>query len=174
MRVPETCLSYPENPPNFVEMIAAWHARNGPRMGSDVVRSLSEAEVEAFIADGFVKIEGAFPPEVAEAARAILSRDLGCDPADPSTWTRPVVRLGLYGQEPFARAASTPVLQRPLDQLVGAGRWQPRVNLGTFPVRFPSPVNPATPAGTSTSASAPTPPISSTGGRTSPPGAEPS
>jgi hypothetical protein len=105
-------------------------------------RLCSGAVVDAFLHDGFVRIDGAFPPELAEQARAILWRDLGCDPDDPSTWTRPVVRLGLYGHEPFARAASTPILHRAIDQLVGAGRWLPPVNLGTFPVRFPSPLDP--------------------------------
>ncbi len=42
----------------------------------------------------------------------------------------------------FARAANTPVLHRAFDQLVGRGRWLPRPNLGTFPIRFPSPDDP--------------------------------
>jgi len=34
----------------------------------------------------------------------------------------------------------------------GPGRWRPRHNIGTFPVRFPHPDDPEMPAGTSTSA----------------------
>jgi hypothetical protein len=100
--------------------------------------ALSEAQVERFIEDGFVRIDGAFSRELAEAGRAILWRDLPGDPQDPKTWTQPVVRLGWYGQEPFRQAANTSVLHTAIDQLVGKGRWQPRADLGTFPVRFPA------------------------------------
>jgi len=103
---------------------------------------LSEAQIEQFIADGFVRVDGAFPRELADAGRAILWRDTGCDPDDTATWTRPVIRLGYYGQEPFRAAVNTAVLHAAFDQLVGAGRWQGRMNLGTFPVRFPSPADP--------------------------------
>lgn len=103
---------------------------------------LSDAQMEQFVLDGFVKIEGAFSRKLAEQCRAILWRDTGCDEFDPTTWTKPVIRLGMYGQEPFVRAANTPILRRAFDRLVGPGRWQPRKDLGTFPIRFPSPVDP--------------------------------
>ena len=95
-----------------------------------------------FITDGYVRIDGAFSREVAEAARAILWRDTGCDPDDPATWTRPVIRLGMYAQPPFVEAANTPALHAAFDRLVGLGRWFPRADLGTFPVRLPSPDDP--------------------------------
>jgi hypothetical protein len=94
--------------------------------------------IDQFIADGFVRIEDAFPRDVADAARAILWRDTGCDPDRPETWTRPVIRLGQYTDAPFAAAANTPTLHEAFDRFVGAGRWLPRNGLGTFPVRFPS------------------------------------
>ena len=53
-----------------------------------------------------------------------------------------MIRLGLYGQAPFAQAANSPVLHRAYDRLGGQGQWQPRPNLGTFPVRFPSAQDP--------------------------------
>jgi hypothetical protein len=93
--------------------------------------------VEQFIQDGFVKIETAFSRDFADQGRSILWRDTGCDADDPATWTNPVIRLGMYGQEPFALAANTPVLHQAFDRLVGPGRWLPRPNLGTFPIRFP-------------------------------------
>src|SRR5690606_28606761 len=40
-------------------------------------------------------------------ARSSLRRDTGCDPDDPSTWTKPVVRLGFYLPAPFVAAANT-------------------------------------------------------------------
>jgi hypothetical protein len=100
-------------------------------------RPLSAAQVEQFINDGFVRLEQAFPCEWAEEGRAILWRDLPCDPNDPATWTKPVVRLSWYYGGPFEKAANTPRLIAALNQLVGGERWRPRDSLGTFPVRFP-------------------------------------
>ncbi|WP_321475302.1 phytanoyl-CoA dioxygenase family protein [uncultured Paludibaculum sp.] len=104
--------------------------------------ALSAEEIVSFIDDGFVRIERAFSKQSASEARAILWRDTGCAPDDPSTWTRPVIRLGQYGQPPFREAANTAVLHGAFDQLVGEGRWIARDALGTFPVRFPSPEDP--------------------------------
>lgn len=108
----------------------------------EAVRTLSDAQIRQFIQDGFVRIDRAFPRQLADQGRAILWQDTGCDPDDPTTWTRPVIRLGHYGQEPFKQAVNTSVLHAAFDQLVGKGRWRPRNNLGTFPVRFPSPDDP--------------------------------
>lgn len=99
-------------------------------------------DTERFIRDGFVRLDTAFPRHLADEGRAMLWRDTGCDPSDPSTWTRPVIRLGHYAQPAFQRAANTPVLRAAFDQLVGEGRWLPQGGLGTFPVRFPSPEDP--------------------------------
>ncbi len=99
---------------------------------------LSDAQIRQFIHEGFVKIQHAFPRALADESRSILWRDTGCDEADATTWTKPVIRLGMYGQERFTRAANTSVLHQAFDQLVGPGRWRPRSDLGTFPIRFPS------------------------------------
>jgi hypothetical protein len=106
--------------------------------GSDSAPALSGPQIERFIHDGFVKIERAFSRVVAQECRAILWRDTGCHEFDAQTWTKPVIRLGAYAQEPFVRAANTAILRRAFDQLVGVGRWQPRADLGMFLVRFPS------------------------------------
>lgn len=103
---------------------------------------LTDAQREQFLYDGFVRIDRAFPPQVAAEARAILWRDTGCDPHDPSTWTRPVIRLGDYPQDPFRIAVNTPQLHAAFDDLVGKDRWIPRQSLGTFPIRFPHPDDP--------------------------------
>jgi hypothetical protein len=105
-------------------------------------RELSNKEIGAFIDDGFVRIDDAFSRETADEARAILWRETGCDPDNTATWKKAVIRLAGYSDPPFARAANTPVLHRAFDQLVGKGRWQPRYGLGTFPIRFPSWLNP--------------------------------
>jgi hypothetical protein len=85
----------------------------------NAARTLSAAQINQLVQDGFLKIDDAFPRELADEARAILWRDTGCDPDDPTTWTRPVIRLGTYTQEPFVKAANTPVLNTAFDQLVG-------------------------------------------------------
>lgn len=108
-------------------------------MDLDPARALSAADIHSFIRDGFVRLDQAFAKQTAEQARAILWQATGCDPDDPSSWTRPVIRLDQFGQPPFREAANTPVLRRAFDRLVGPGRWILRVTLGTFPVRFPSP-----------------------------------
>ena len=103
---------------------------------------LSDAQLASFIADGFVRIDNAFSLELADECRAILWKDTGVNPDDPATWTKPVIRLGHYGQPPFRAAANTDLLHAAYDQLVGKGRWLPPQALGTFPVRFPSVTDP--------------------------------
>ena len=76
-------------------------------------------EIEQFIHDGLVKIEGAFSREAAAACREILWRDLGLSPERPDQWMQPVMRLGMYADPPFRDAASSPRLHAALDQLVG-------------------------------------------------------
>ncbi|SEJ84825.1 Phytanoyl-CoA dioxygenase (PhyH) [Dyadobacter sp. SG02] len=103
---------------------------------------LNAQQIDQFITRGFIRIDDAFPTEVAAQARDILWNDLGVDRHDPTTWTRPVIRLGMYPQEPFVASANTQVLHTAFDQLVGAGKWLPCRSMGTFPVRFPSDQDP--------------------------------
>ncbi|MFJ9822583.1 phytanoyl-CoA dioxygenase family protein [Streptomyces sp. NPDC101151] len=98
---------------------------------------MDDGLVERFLTDGFVRIEGAFPPRVAEDCARLLWRETGYDPQDPGTWQDPVVRVGGMAQGPFAAAANSPALHTAFDALVGPGRWEPRYSLGTFPLRFP-------------------------------------
>src|SRR5215469_1585254 len=104
--------------------------------------ALSDGQVEQFIRDGFIRIDHAFPREVAEQGCAVMWRDIPFDPHDPATWTKPVIRLPGYGGGPFEKAVNRPVLHEAFDRLVGKGRWEPRDGLGTFPVRFPHPDDP--------------------------------
>ena len=103
---------------------------------------LSAAEISCFIADGFVRLDEAFPRSLADQCRAFLWQQTGCDPDDRSTWTQPVIRLHGFGGPLFSAAANTPRLHAAFDQLVGPGRWQRRDGIGTFPIRFPSPEDP--------------------------------
>jgi hypothetical protein len=99
--------------------------------------------VQRFVEDGFVKLERAVPERVSRACADLLWSEIGLDEHDPSTWTEPVRWVGGMAQEPFRTAANTPVLHDSFDALVGPGRWQPRTGLGSFPLRFPHPVEPA-------------------------------
>src|SRR2546427_169166 len=98
---------------------------------------LDDAQVNAFIEDGFVRIGDAFPRRLADECRAIIWRDLDADPGDPATWPRPVAARPDYAQPPFVAAANTPRLHAAFDALVGKGRWTPRTSLGGFVIRFP-------------------------------------
>lgn len=100
--------------------------------------SLSAAQIDSFITKGFIKIENAFSNKVADECRSILWKATECDPSNPTTWTKPVIRIGEIGLEPFRKAANTDVLHQAFDQLVGNGNWLPKMTLGSFPIRFPS------------------------------------
>ena len=102
------------------------------------MEKLGDNQIEQFINEGFVRVDNAFPEEVADECRRILWKATQCDPDDRSTWTQPVIRIGEIGLEPFKNAVNTPLLHTAFDQLVGAGNWIPRATLGSFPVRFPS------------------------------------
>lgn len=90
--------------------------------------------------DGYVHLPGAFPPELAARCRALLADELrqrGTDLDEPATWTAPVVRVESMSAPEFTASAGTPALRAACDELVGAGRWRPRLGMGTFPIRFP-------------------------------------
>ena len=87
---------------------------------------LNHLRIEEFINIGYIKIAEAFPGKIAEEARKILWKDCGCNPDDPTTWTKPVIRLGDYSQEPFRKAVNTSLLYSAFNDLVGKERWLPR------------------------------------------------
>lgn len=102
---------------------------------------LSSQQIDAFIADGFVRVDGSFGADVAKRCRDELWADIGLSPDRPDAWTQPVVRVGFKASAPFVEAANTPALHRAYDQLAGEGRWVAPAGLGTFPIRFPSAVS---------------------------------
>lgn len=98
-----------------------------------------------FTEDGYVHLSGAFAPELAARCRALLAAELhgrGVDLDDPGTWTEPVVRVEAMTAPEFTESAGTPAVRAACDELVGPGRWRPRIGMGTFPVRFPHPADP--------------------------------
>ena len=103
---------------------------------------LTDHQVQAFIDDGFVKIENAFSTDLAKQCRDELWADIGLSPDEPKTWTRPVIRVSSKSSPPFIEAANTPRLHEAYDRLVGVSRWVAPKGLGTFPIRFPSTESP--------------------------------
>jgi hypothetical protein len=99
---------------------------------------LSKKEIEQFISDGFVRMDHVFSPQIASNVLDILWKDLPFERSNPATWKEPVVRLGMYTEQPFIDSLNTPGLHSAFDQLTGEGKWIPCRSVGTFPVRFPS------------------------------------
>ncbi len=93
--------------------------------------------VERFRDDGFVKIEGAFLPRVAQHCASLLWRATGYDPEDQASWKDPVVWVPGMAQGPLAAAANSPALHTAFNLLMSEDRCQSRYSLGTFPLRFP-------------------------------------
>jgi hypothetical protein len=86
---------------------------------------LSDEEIGAFLADGYVALRGAVPAPVIAACQDMIWAGLGRQGVrrdDPATWTAPVVRINCPESAPFAAAGTTPVLQEACDQLIGPGR----------------------------------------------------
>jgi hypothetical protein len=95
-------------------------------------------DLDAFMSDGYTKVEQAAPRRVAEAARAMLWRQLGLSPDDPDRWSAPVRWASdLTGEDPFGELLRSPALAAALDRICGSGGWSPRGSLGNIPVRFP-------------------------------------
>ena len=97
---------------------------------------MSNEQIGQFIESGYVKIENAFSRDIAGQCRDILWKATQLDPNNPETWTKPVIRIGEIGLEPFQKAANTNILHKAFHQLAG-DNWLPRTTLGTFPIRFP-------------------------------------
>lgn len=99
---------------------------------------LNAKELEQFVHKGFVRIDNAFSKEIADEVVDILWNDIPFSRFEPSTWVEPVVRLGMYTQQPIVESLNSEKMHSIFDQLVGNDRWIPCRNVGTFPVRFPS------------------------------------
>lgn len=100
---------------------------------------LTKRQVQGFMDDGFVRVDEAFPADLARRCRDALWAATGLSPDEPQHWTQPVIRIASMSTPAFVQAANTPRLHRAYDQLAGPGRWIAPQGLGTFPIRFPSP-----------------------------------
>jgi hypothetical protein len=69
--------------------------------------SLTPDQIDRFVVEGFVKLEGAFPLNIGKRCVDELWAATGCSAEDPTTWTEPVIRLGGFSTPPFREAANT-------------------------------------------------------------------
>nr|WP_225881979.1 hypothetical protein [Streptomyces aureocirculatus] len=72
----------------------------------------------------------------ADCAR-LPRRETGCAPTSRRRGRSPCTGWAVWHRGRSAAAPNSPSLQRAYDLLVGAGRWEPRYSLGTFPLRLP-------------------------------------
>jgi hypothetical protein len=106
------------------------------------VSVLGPAAVARFIDDGYLHLPAAFDRATAASCVDELWRLSGIPRDDPAAWTQPVVRVAGSAAAPLVAAINTPRLTGALDDLLGAGRWARRFGYGTFPIRYPSMVDP--------------------------------
>ncbi|GII51911.1 phytanoyl-CoA dioxygenase [Planotetraspora thailandica] len=98
--------------------------------------------MDAFIEDGFLKIEEAFPREVGERAQAQLWERMGLSPDRPSEWTEPVRWvMDEDGSGALGEAIRSPRIAAALNAIAGEGTWFPRGTVGMLPIRFPFPTD---------------------------------
>ncbi|MBT0771717.1 hypothetical protein KIH74_22445 [Kineosporia sp. J2-2] len=103
---------------------------------------MDDALIERFSRDGYLKLESAVPAQVAAECAGLLWQRIGLSPDDPSGWTEPVHWVDGMGGPAFEAAANAPALVDAFDALAGPGRWVRRTAIGSFPLRFPHPVEP--------------------------------
>jgi hypothetical protein len=98
---------------------------------------LTSHQVDEFIATGVTVLRDAFSPGVASRCRDHLWGVSGVSADAPSTWSEPLIQLKeVYGDGPF-REIMTPAISGAMDDLLGAGRYQPLTGFGWWPISFP-------------------------------------
>jgi hypothetical protein len=99
-------------------------------------------DVDGFVRDGYLAVRGAFDAATAAACRELIWESLrgqGIDESDPASWP-PLAQADCLKGEPITAAGTSPTLAAAYDELIGPGRWTPKVNAGgAVVVRFPSP-----------------------------------
>ena len=103
---------------------------------------LDHHDRQRFVTDGFVRLEAAFPRDLARQCVDELWAATGVDQEQPTTWNAPVIRIPGSSAPPLVAAINSPRLVDAIDDLLGAGHWQRRTGYGTFPIRFPSDQDP--------------------------------
>jgi hypothetical protein len=98
---------------------------------------LTPAQIDEFIETGVAVLRGGFSPEVAEQCRTRIWTAVGMNPDARSTWTKPLIHVQQCPDDgPFA-TIHNPRLDGAIDDLLGAGRYDPVVGFGWWPIAFP-------------------------------------
>ena len=101
------------------------------------VRELTDEQVQGYERDGFVRLDEAFPRDLAVDCRSLLWDLIDERPDDPATWTRPVTRISAHVGEPFDRVARSPRLVQAIGEVAGPDATPTPWLGGTTAVRFP-------------------------------------
>jgi hypothetical protein len=131
-------------PPSFPTCCAGWSlptaAAGNPGGRRRAAGQHGRVDADAFIRDGYVCIRGAVDAGTAAACRQLIWQSMsqrGIRPDDSASWP-PLARIDNLDDEPFRAAAIAPALTAAYDELIGPGRWTPRVDAGrAVMVRFP-------------------------------------
>lgn len=97
----------------------------------------SPSELEEYHRNGFVRLEEAFPRQLALQCQDLLWEQLDEDPDDRSTWRRPVVRLGSQQHPAFGEAARSTRWVEAIYEVAGPMADPTPWMGGTFAIRFP-------------------------------------
>lgn len=101
------------------------------------MRVLSDDQIAGFRRDGFVHLDQAFERDLALQCQDVLWAQLPERRHDPSTWERPVARLGSQEDSAFAEAAQSRRWTAAIREVAGPlADPVPSIG-GTFAVRFP-------------------------------------
>lgn len=103
---------------------------------------LARGDVDAYRRGGFMLLKEAFPRPLALRCRDLLWAQIDEDPADSSTWTRPVVRVGSQTDPAFSHAVQSPRWVEAIIELAGVNADPTPWMGGTFAIRFPVDADP--------------------------------
>jgi hypothetical protein len=91
----------------------------------------------SYARDGFVRLDAAFPGELARRCRDVLWEQLDEHRDDPTTWKRPVVRIGHQSDPAFGRAATAHRWVAAIHEVAGPDAAPTPWMGGTIAIRFP-------------------------------------
>jgi hypothetical protein len=123
------------------------HHRHGQQNTGRGATMLSDDQLSDFGAAGILRLSGAVPPKDAAALVGWehLTEDLNIIRSRPETWTvdQPAGLRAITG-EPQLQALGSATIRAALDDLLGAGCWQPPRRWGRPLITFPTPDKPWT------------------------------
>jgi hypothetical protein len=111
-------------------------------MDDHTATPLTEADIESFKENGFIRIKGAFSPHIASECSSILWQTLmqeGISPYDPMTWVRRKSIGHIYNETcgyPWSEVVSSR-LTGAINSICGENQWEKPLGLGWWTITFP-------------------------------------